>query len=447
MISTIVSFVLVLGILIFFHEMGHYLVARRSGIVVEEFGMGYPPRAAKLFTFQGTDFTLNWIPFGGFARMKGEDASDMSPGSFNAASALGRALTLVAGPAVNFILAILFFAFSFMAGFPAPAATPQLNQIPAASLAAQVGLQPGDILLAQGDRPVMVSMLDNVAAKATNAEEPGADLTVLRQGATVTLSTPADATTKKLLAGVEYGAVLGTRVFGVSENSPAQAAGLETGDRVFAINGEVMTADMSLSQEISRHAGQEIILTVLREGVLVDTILIPRVDPPPGEGAIGIGIESASSLATISFFPALKEGLLFTWDYITFMVRLPFDALSGALAPGQADLVGPIGIAQMVGDAVSATVQTGLWYPIWRLSAILSAALAITNLLPIPALDGGRLVFILVEVLRGKRVSPEREGMVHMIGFVVLLGLMVLITFRDIGATREGLDWIQLLGQ
>ncbi|MBP7962382.1 MAG: RIP metalloprotease RseP [Caldilineaceae bacterium] len=447
MISTIVSFVLVLGILIFFHELGHYLVARRSGIVVEEFGMGYPPRAVKLFTFQGTLFTLNWIPFGGFARMKGEDAADMSPGAFNAAPALGRALTLVAGPAMNFILAILFFAFSFMAGFPAPAATPQLNQIPDTSLAAQVGLQPGDILLAQGDRPVMVSMLDEVAAKVTNAEEPGADLTVLRQGATLILTTPADATTADLLAGVEVGTVLNTRVFAISENSPAQTAGLQTGDRVYAINGEIVTADMSLSREISSHADQEMTMTLLRDGTLIDATMIPRSDPPPGEGAIGIGIESASSLATLSLFPALKEGLFFTWEYITFMVRLPFDALSGALAPGQADLVGPIGIAQMVGDAVDATVQTGLWYPIWRLSAILSAALAITNLLPIPALDGGRLIFILVEVLRGKRVSPEREGMVHMIGFVVLLGLMVLITFRDIGATREGLDWIQLLGQ
>ena len=447
MISTIVSFILVLGILIFFHELGHYLVARRSGIVVEEFGMGYPPRAVKLFTFQGTDFTLNWIPFGGFARMKGEDASDMSPGSFNAAPALGRALTLVAGPAMNFILAILFFAFSFMAGFPAPAATPQLNQIPDTSLAAQVGLQPGDILLAQGDRPVMVSMLDEVTAKTTNAEQPGADLTVLRQGATVTLSTPADATTADLLAGVDYGTVLNTRVFAVSENSPAQTAGLQTGDRVYAINGEIVTADMSLSREIARHADQEMTMTILRDGRLIEVNMVPRGNPPAGEGAIGIGIESASSLATLSLFPALKEGLIFTWDYITFMVRLPFDALRGALAPGQADLVGPIGIAQMVGDAVSATVQTGLWYPIWRLSAILSAALAITNLLPIPALDGGRLVFILVEVLRGKRVSPEREGMVHMIGFVVLLGLMVLITFRDFSTTREGLDWIQLLGQ
>lgn len=409
--------------------------------------MGYPPRAVKLFTFQGTLFTLNWIPFGGFARMKGEDALDMSPGSFNAAKPLGRALTLLAGPAMNFILAILFFAFSFMAGFPAPAATPQLSTVPATSLAAQVGLQPGDVLLAQGDRPVTVAVLDDLAATSAGNQAPGADLTVLREGASVALSVPAQASAADLLAGVNYDSVLNTRIFVVSEESPAQAAGVLAGDRVYAVNGAVITPDLSLSREIARYAGQEMTLTILRDGKLMDLSMTPRVDPPPGDGAIGVGIESATSLASLSFFPALGQGLLFTWDYITFMLRLPFDALRGALAAGQADLVGPIGIAQMVGDAVEATVQTGLWYPIWRLSAILSAALAITNLLPIPALDGGRLLFILVEVLRGRRVNPEREGMIHMIGFAVLLGLMVLITFRDINTTREGLDWIQLLGQ
>src|SRR6188472_3290337 len=119
LVITIFSFVLVLGVLVFFHELGHYWVARRNGIVVEEFGMGYPPRLAKLFRYDGTDFTINLIPFGGFARMKGEDASDMSPGSFNAASRSARAATLIAGPFMNALLAIILFAASFMAGFTA----------------------------------------------------------------------------------------------------------------------------------------------------------------------------------------------------------------------------------------------------------------------------------------------------------------------------------------
>src|SRR5690606_28250065 len=144
---TILSFSLVLGVLVFFHELGHYWVARRNGIVVEEFGMGYPPRLVKLFRYDGTDFTINLIPFGGFARMKGEDATDMSPGSFNAASRAGRAATLAAGPAMNALLAIVLFAASFMAGFPAIVGHPSLTEVAPNSTAAALGLQPNDLLV------------------------------------------------------------------------------------------------------------------------------------------------------------------------------------------------------------------------------------------------------------------------------------------------------------
>jgi regulator of sigma E protease len=119
----------------------------------------------------------------------------------------------------------------------------------------------------------------------------------------------------------------------------------------------------------------------------------------------------------------------------------------GTLSPADAQVTGPVGIAQMVGGAVSATIDTGRWFPILRLSAVLSAALAVTNLLPLPALDGGRLLFILIEAVRGRRVSPEREGMIHMVGFMVLLGLMLLITVRDLSAAPQGIDWIKLMGQ
>ncbi len=121
--------------------------------------------------------------------------------------------------------------------------------------------------------------------------------------------------------------------------------------------------------------------------------------------------------------------------------------IMGAIEPADAQLSGPVGIAQMVGGAVSATRTTGLWYPILRLSAILSAALAITNLLPLPALDGGRLLFIAIETLRGRRINPEREGMVHMIGFMLLLGLLLLVTVQDIRSAPEAIDWISILGQ
>jgi regulator of sigma E protease len=173
----------------------------------------------------------------------------------------------------------------------------------------------------------------------------------------------------------------------------------------------------------------------------------PRAEPPPGEGALGVQIGPASKLATLPLLPALAEGVRSTVDYALLVLQLPFLLLAGQVQPADAQLTGPVGIAQMIGGAVSATIDTGLWFPIWRLSAVLSAALAITNLLPLPALDGGRLLFILFEVVRGRRVNPEREGLIHTVGFMMLIGLLVLVTVRDITTAQQGIDWISILGQ
>ena len=228
---TTLSFFIVLGVLVFFHELGHYLVARRNGIVVEEFGMGYPPRLIKLFRYDGTDFTINLIPFGGFARMKGEDAGDMTPGAFNAASRAGRAATLIAGPAMNAILAVIFFAASFMAGFPAGAAYPQLVDVASDSAAAQVGLQPGDVLLAADDAPTLVNALPDanysVSDRSQNlpagipATAPD-EVAVLRDGSVLTLSgLPGSAdSTDALLADAEFERVLTTRIAAVGRGQP-----------------------------------------------------------------------------------------------------------------------------------------------------------------------------------------------------------------------------------
>jgi regulator of sigma E protease len=162
---------------------------------------------------------------------------------------------------------------------------------------------------------------------------------------------------------------------------------------------------------------------------------------------LGVQIAPVTEMASMGILPALWEGLRSTVEYAMLVLQLPVLLLMGTLTPADAQVTGPVGIAQMVGGAVSATIDTGLWFPILRLSAVLSAALAVTNLLPLPALDGGRLLFILIEAIRGRRVSPEREGMIHMVGFMVLLGLMLLITVRDLSAAPPGIDWIQLMGQ
>jgi regulator of sigma E protease len=449
MLLTVVSFVIVLGILVFFHELGHYWVARRNGIVVEEFGMGYPPRLVKLFRYDGTDFTLNLLPFGGFARMKGEDAGDMSPGSFNAASLGGRAATLIAGPFMNALLAALLFAASVMVGFPAPAGHPMLSNVAAGSAAAAIGLEASDILLTYAGRPVQVSLEDQTTTQirsdgAASVAQP--ELLVSRDGALLTLS----ATPEQMQAVLNEGGyviTLMTMVTGIAENSPAQVAGIQPGDQVLAVDDTIITRENSLSDEIQRRLGESITMTLWRDNGWVAVNVVPRVDPPPGEGAVGVALAPVTEIATMDLLPALWTGISSTLEYALLVLQLPFLLLAGQLSPADAQLSGPVGIAQMVGGAVSATIDTGMWYPILRLSAVLSAALAITNLLPLPALDGGRLLFILIELIRGRRVSPEREGLIHMVGFMFLLGLMLLITVQDISSAPQSIDWVQLMGQ
>ena len=450
MLITTLSFILVLGVLVFFHELGHYWVARRNGIVVDVLFIVYRPLVVKLFRYDGTDFTINLIPFGGFARMKGEDALDMSPGSFNAASRMARAATLVAGPLMNALLAIVLFAASFMAGFPAVVGHPAVTSVEDGSVAASVGIQQNDVLVELNGQPVRVSAIPDFeyeVIQQTAGDPSLGRLTVLRGDAPVELSLEQAVTQEELLAGIGFTPVLATEVTAIAEDSPAMAAGIQPGDLIHAVNDTVISENSPLNEVIKLHLGEEVTLTLLRGQEWVRVQVTPRVNPPEGQGSLGVQIGPASTLARLPLLQALWEGVRSTGEYVMLVLQMPVMLLAGQIQPAEAQLTGPVGIAQMVGGAVSATIDTGLWFPIWRLSAVLSAALAITNLLPLPALDGGRLLFILVEALRGRRVNPEREGMIHMVGFMLLIGLLVLVTVRDITTAQQGIDWISILGQ
>ncbi len=454
MALTIVSFLLLLGALMFFHELGHYLAARRNGIHVEEFGIfGFPPRIVKLFTYDGTIFSINAIPLGAFVRMKGEDATDMSPGSFNAASAGARAFTLVAGPAMNFLIAIVFSVASVLSGFPASVAHPLLGDVPATSAAAAAGLQSGDILLSQGGDPLLVAATTGEPLGATSSRTladgtsaPAEGLVVLRGGERVTLAA-SGRSAAELLADVDFTPVLGTQITAVVEESPAAQAQLNPGDIVFAVNGTPVTPGNSLGRQVSALAGSEVTLTVVRGDGWLEIPVLARKDPPAGQGSMGIAIDGVQRMVALPFHLAVWEGVRNIAGYVGMVVSLPVMLIAGQLAPSDAGFSGPVGIAQLVGGAVSATVDTGFWFPIWRLAAIISAGLAVANLFPIPALDGGRLLFIAFEKLRGRRIDPEKEGMIHLVGFALLLGLMVVITVSDIRSGPQSIDWLRILGQ
>ncbi len=453
MFLTIVSFFLLLGLLIFIHELGHYLVARRNGIEVEEFGVfGFPPRLIKLFTYDGTVFSLNAIPFGAFVRMKGEDKGDTSSGSFNAASGRGRVLTLLAGPTMNLLFAIFFSIASVFSGFPAGAAHPRLNDVPPGTELMGAALEPNDTLIRLNGQPVYIDVVTGELLKPKRrtpaiVAEAGT-VVILRGDILHTLQVPFATRTEleRLLENVSPEASLLTQITQIAPGSPADEAGLLPGDIFYAVNGEVVTAGKSLGEMVRAQLGEIVTVTLLRGDELYSRQVLARQEPPPGQGAMGVGISGVLMLVTLPFFRSIWLGIVGIADYIQAVISLPMLLISGQLSPQEAALSGPVGIAQLVGGAVNATAETGLWFPVWQLAAIISAGLAIANLLPIPALDGGRLLFIFIEKLRGRRIAPEKEGVIHIVGFVLLLGLMVVITINDIRSGPQGIDWSHLLG-
>ncbi len=345
---TIGAFVLVLTPIILIHELGHFIAARLSGIKVEEFGLGFPPRAVKMFEKGGTIYSLNWIPVGGFVRPAGEDDPSV-PNGLAAASKRARLFTLSAGAAANFIFAIILLWIAFMIG-----------------------------------PPRYLPMVDNVAP-----------------------------------------------------DSPAMEAGLQAGDIILAVNGETTERSEDVRLSIYSLAGKQVELLILRGTEEVKVIVTPRQEGEYIEGKEGpTGITIADRPTGENDPQGPVESLTLAgqtvFDVIYGTLRAPLLVIQGQISPSEARPVSVVGISQLAGRAAEETAKQRDWFPLLWFAAVISVALGFTNLLPIPALDGGRIVFVLVEAVRGRRVEPEREGMVHLVGMLVLLGLMVLIIIQDI---------------
>jgi regulator of sigma E protease len=357
MFLTVILGVLVLGILVFVHELGHFLVAKRNHIVVEEFGLGYPPRLVKLGERDGTEYTLNAIPFGGFCRMRGEDDPSLQ-GSFASASRGARAATLFAGAGMNFLLAIVLFSVvALMLGEPDPT------------------------------RP-------------------------------------------------------GTVIEAVAPGSPAQQAGLQPGDRIIAAHGMAINTPEDLQKDTPAHAGKPVTYQVVRTdpktgaSQTIEVTLVPRANPPANQGALGIAIGTA--MRPIAPWSAVWSGLQQTGGVIYMTFSVPAMLIREGKPLSDAGFMGPVGITVVAGEFVRSAANASALAPILRFVALLSAALGITQLLPIPALDGGRLLFILVEVIRRKRVEPAQEGIIHLVGFGLLLALVGLMTIHEISSLVTG---------
>jgi regulator of sigma E protease len=362
---TAISFVVILSLLVFVHELGHFVAAKRAGVKVEEFGFGYPlPNGLltiTLFRRGETVYTLNPIPFGGFTRMAGEEDPNVER-SLASKGKLARIGVLSAGSVMNVLLGIVFFSLCFMLGWPEP---------------------------------------------------------------------------------IEFENVI---ITGVRSGSPAEQAGLQVGDIVIRADNKYIDNPDELVAYTLEKLDQEMLLVVKQAGKIVEIRVTPRLDSD-GVSRIGVAIDAAPTkfgLKTYPFGEAILRSLEQTIGVIAFTFYIPVLVIRGLISIEMARPIGPVGIAQLAGQAVQQSVEIGWWFPILSLMALLSTGLAVANLLPLPGLDGGRILFVIVEAIRGKRIDPEKEGAVHLIGLALLVTLMILITYQDITTPVQSVDWTSM---
>lgn len=234
--------------------------------------------------------------------------------------------------------------------------------------------------------------------------------------------------------------MIGTPAVAVSDvdaGSPAMEAGFQSGDVFLEVEGEKADSSTVIAEQVRQNAGQPIDILVSRDGERVPLTVVPRVPGeynPEVEGPIGVGLTIAAGDQRITRGPieAVSTSLESMWRIVSLTVQVPAMLLRGDISASEARPISVVGISQIAGQAAEVSVSNNNLFPILNMVAFISVALGFTNLLPIPALDGGRILFVLIEAVRGRRIEPEREGMVHIVGMLVLLGLMVLLIVQDI---------------
>ena len=352
---SLIIFIIILSALVVVHELGHFLVARTFGIRVDEFGLGFPPRAKRLFTWKGTPFTINWLPFGGFVKIFGENPSEqieMSPDSFQSKHRGIQAAVLTAGVFGNFLFAWMLLSLGFIAGLPAPA----------------------------------------------------------------NLSLPVENTR--------------TVITTVLPLSPAATAGLKSGDVILSLSrGEIPSelAPEALSLFIARSV-EPITFTVERGGEISTKVVVPEESIIKDRLAVGLSMD-VIGIVKLPPYKALWYGLKTTSE-LTLLTGQAIGTFILEALSGRADLAsvtGPVGIVGMVGDVR----ELGFTY-LLTFTALLSINLTIINLLPLPALDGGRLLFVGIEAMTRRSVPPRIFNALNTVSFALLILLMLFITAQDI---------------
>ncbi len=432
----------ILAVLILVHEFGHFFAARAVGAKVEEFGIGIPPRL-KGWERNGVIWSLNWIPFGGFVRVKGEDGKDMESDSMNSKTPWQRAFFLAAGSMMNLLLALVLMVL--VVGFQGVSSSSiYIGEVAPDSPAQAAGWLPGDKIIEVAGVPVTSS--DEVGARARDFGGKPMNVKLERNGEIVdsTVTPRANPPADQGPTGVKISEDVVARVSvkEVAEGSAAAAAGFEPGDRIVAANGEPADTNFVVYSSLLNNQGGSAEITVDRDGTEEKIALaVPAIaaeGDPYADTGLTMTVEPV--FEKVPLLQIIPRGVSEVWSQTSQMLAGLRDLLTGKAPLGQ--IAGPIGMGQITSEVIDAS-PLPLWVTLAQLATLLSLNLAILNLLPLPALDGGRLFFILIELLRGgKRIPPEREGLVHLAGMILLIGVMFVVAFLDIGRILGGQSFL-----
>ena len=422
---SIIIAILVFSVIVIFHELGHFLLAKRNGIAVTEFSLGMGPRLLSKVIGE-TRYSLKLFPIGGSCMMVGEDDDDDSQGSFNRASVWARISVVAAGPVFNFILAFVFaMIITSVVGYD-PSSVLQVEED---SPAYEAGLREGDVITEFQGRHISIGRDLDLYMLLHGLKDDHVTLTYRRDGKEQEISYTADSQTSYLL-GFYYVAEGEPEVTQVALDGAMMEAGVQAGDIIREINGEKIRTGQDMQNYFSANPldGSEIILGVERDGEVRQLSVTPKMTKQVDTGFVyNLYREKTDFPGVIRYSAAeVRYWISSTVESLAMLVRGQFTVN---------DLSGPVGIIHVIGDSYEEAKTEGsvmVWMQMLYWAILLSANLGVMNLLPIPALDGGRLVFLLIEAVRRKRLNPNVEGMIHFAGFVLLMILMVLVMFNDI---------------
>ncbi len=374
---TVISFIIVFSMLVLIHEFGHFITAKKSSVKVEEFGLGLPPRAKKIFKDKhGTIYSLNWIPFGGFVKMKGEDdfegKTKNDKDSFVSASLWKRMIIVTAGVIMNFLLAIFLLTIVFTTGFK-PLAIVEDSKIPINSYIIQRES------FAQNNGTLSVDITQN-----------------------------------------------GVTIESVKKGSLAEKNGFSPQDRIIKINEQEINSLQTISDILQNNRGKNLSITIIREEneQIVDIFL-------EEEASLGIYMRSNLKINDVqfsfpqSFLKASEEVARQSYITIILAKNVVSNLVNKMTVPE--GVAGPVGIAQMTDTFVKLGIV-----PLLIFMSMLSISLGVLNILPFPALDGGRFLFMLFELITRKKPNPKVETAIHSIGYALLMILIIAVTWNDI---------------